>query len=116
MHDDLNRKRLSADKKKLDLSDATIPAGLVIPDSVTTLDLRYATIPADAIHTDPRGYRLHRLRRGATGEIWFAGCRVFFCRGDALAHWGGDTYPDKGRGAGFVAAIKATPPFGDDDA
>lgn len=54
-----------------------------------------------ALLHDERGYALLHIN-----GRFFAGCRNF-TRDETLAHWGGDDYPSRHRGAQFVAAINA---------
>ena len=103
----------------LDLSDTPITA---LPDNLTvggSLDLRGTAItalpdnltvagsidlrgtPIKPLYVDERNYRLDRA-----GDHYHAGCRRFTAAG-AIAHWGASTYPDKARGAAFVAAVLA---------
>jgi hypothetical protein len=60
------------------------------------------------IWTDPRGYELSCVQHNLdTNEIRFTcGCRAFLLD-EAIAHWGGDFYPDKELGKAFVSAIEA---------
>ena len=74
----------------------------VTPDNLSvggSLYLRGTAITA--LYTSNRGYRLDRA-----GSSYIAGCRNFTAA-EALAHWGGDEYPDKRRGAEFCAAVTA---------
>jgi hypothetical protein len=74
----------------------------VKPDNLSVgrwLDLRDTAIAA--LYTSNHGYRLDRA-----GSSYIAGCRNFTAA-EALAHWGGDEYQDKRRGAEFCAAVTA---------
>jgi hypothetical protein len=83
----------------LDLSGTPINA---LPDNLTVggwLDLRGTRIKP--LYVNARNYRLDRA-----GDHYHAGyCR--FTAAEAIAHWGASKYPDKARGAAFVAAVMA---------
>jgi hypothetical protein len=64
-----------------------------------SLDLRDTRIKP--LYVDARNYRLDRA-----GDHYHAGCRRFTAA-EAIAHWGSSKYPDKARGAAFVAAVMA---------
>ena len=73
-----------------------------LPDNLTVggwLYLRYTRIKP--LYVDARGYRLDRA-----GDHYRAGCRRFTAA-EAIAHLGASKYPDKARGAAFVAAVRA---------
>jgi hypothetical protein len=112
----------SLDLRGCDLTGVTLPqtvggslylsgcdlTGVTLPQTVGgSLDLRGCD-DAPVIYTDARGYELRRAVFADGEEVFVAGCRFFRSRAAALAHWGGAEYPDKARGAGFVAAINAT--------
>jgi hypothetical protein len=83
----------------LDLSRTAITA---LPDNLTvggSIDLNGTRIKP--LYVDARGYRLDRA-----GDHYHAGCRRLTAA-EAIAHWGASTYPDKARGAAFVAAVMA---------
>ena len=83
----------------LDLRGTAITA---LPDGLTVgwwLDLSDTAIPP--LYTDPRGYRLDRA-----GDHYHAGCRRFTAA-KAIAHWGSPFYPDRQRGAAYVAAVES---------
>jgi hypothetical protein len=83
----------------LDLSGTPINA---LPDNLTvggSLDLSGTRIKP--LYVDERNYRLDRA-----GDHYHAGCRRFTAA-EAIAHWGSSKYPDKARGAAFVAAVMA---------
>jgi hypothetical protein len=83
----------------LDLSRTAITA---LPDNLIvsgSLDLRGTAIKP--LYVDARNYRLDRA-----GDHYHAGCRRFTAA-EAIAHWGASKYPDKARGAAFVAAVMA---------
>ena len=83
----------------------SLPEGLTVGGS---LDLSGTAIPV--VYADiVRDYRLRRVKVGDAGEWWTAGCRLFEGRAEALAHWGGDNYPDKRRGWRYCDAINSTP-------
>ncbi len=74
----------------------------VTPDNLTvggSLYLRGTQIAA--LYVDSRSYRLDRA-----GNHYHAGCRRFTAA-EAIAHWGSDNYPNKDRGAAYVAAVMA---------
>jgi len=74
----------------------------VTPDNLTvggSLYLRGTAIVP--LYVDHRGYRLDRA-----GDRYHAGCRRFTAAG-ATAHWGSPSYPDRERGAAYVAAVEA---------
>ena len=74
----------------------------VTPDNLTVGGGLYLSHTAiTALYVDERGYRLDRA-----GDHYHAGCRRF-TEAEAIAHWGSDTYPNKARGAAFVAAVEA---------
>mgnify|MGYP005855269953 CR=1 FL=1 len=125
--DELIGANLSSKEQKLELWGAAIPKGLVIPDSVTTLDLLSAVIPDDLvipagvtrlnlfgaiivsgpIYTCERGYHLYTLPRSDGDRVFWAGCKQFLTRSEAIKHWGSPAYLNRERGAAFVAAINA---------
>ena len=73
-----------------------------LPDNLTvsgSLDLHGTAIKP--LYVDERNYRLDRA-----GDHYHAGCRRFTAA-EAIAHWGAPKYPDKARGAAFVAAVLA---------
>lgn len=75
----------------------------ITPDNLTVggdLDLTGCTGIAP-LYEDVRDYRLDRA-----GDRYHAGCRRFTAA-EAIAHWGSDAYPDKPRGAAYVAAVTA---------
>jgi hypothetical protein len=83
----------------IDLCGTAITA---LPDNLTVgkwLYLRHTRIKP--LYVDERGYRLDRA-----GDHYRAGCRRFTAA-EAIAHWGSSKYPDKARGAAFVAAVMA---------
>jgi hypothetical protein len=83
----------------LDLRGTGITA---LPDNLSvggSLDLSGTGIKP--LYVDDRKYRLDRA-----GDHYHAGCRRFTAA-EAIAHWGAPDYPDKERGAAFVAAVKA---------
>jgi hypothetical protein len=83
----------------LGLSRTAITA---LPDNLTvggSIDLSGTRIKP--LYFDERNYRLDRA-----GDHYHVGCRRFTAA-EAIAHWGSPKYPDKARGAAFVAAVMA---------
>ena len=73
-----------------------------LPDNLTVDGWLYLKCtPIKPLYFDERNYRLDRA-----GDNYHAGCRRFIAA-EAIAHWGASTYPDKARGAAFVAAVMA---------
>ncbi len=100
----LNGAKLNgADLSEADLSGADLSGA----------DLRWA---AGILHAgfDPRGWILVCWFHEKPSELWFnAGCRSMN-KADALAHWGGDDYPDPPRGRLYVKAIEFFVSLGED--
>ena len=93
---------------RADLSDANLSDANLIGADLRGADLRRADlrgtegIVAISGH-DGRGYQLYAVR-GKDGPRIKGGCH-WFTADEALAHWGGENYPDKERGHRYVAAI-----------
>jgi hypothetical protein len=83
----------------LDVSHTPINA---LPDNLTVAGSIYLSGTAiKPLYVDEQMYRLDRV-----GDHYRAYGRRFTAA-EAIAHWGSSKYPDKPRGAAFVAAVRA---------
>ena len=83
----------------LDVSHTPINA---LPDNLTVAGSIYLSGTAiKPLYVDEQMYRLDRV-----GDHYRAYGRRFTAA-EAIAHWGSSKYPDKARGAAFVAAVMA---------
>ena len=102
-HLDLSHTPITAlpDNLTVDYLDLSYTAITALPDNLTVAEWLYlSSTRIKPLYVDERNYRLDRA-----GDHYWAGCRRFTAV-QAIAHWGAPTYPDKARGAAFVAAVR----------
>ena len=108
---DLSRAVLSdADLSDADLSGADLSGADLSGADLSDADLRGAYLPSKCIQCtvdDGRNYPVTLLGAGVVQDemLFHAGCRLFTYE-DAIAHWGGNDYLDKARGAKYVATVE----------
>ena len=99
-----------ADLSRAVLSDADLSDADLSGADLSDADLRGAYLPSKCIQCtvdDGRNYPVTLLGAGVVQDemLFHAGCRLFTYE-DAIAHWGGNDYLDKARGAKYVATVE----------